>query len=702
MKTDKIFTLPGRLLHMLLLACIALVAGACNDDDTEQTPYLQIVDDLYEVNYDVNGGTQQFVMYSSYGRWSLVTTYAEDEEWVTAWPSEGVGDARFSVKIAKNAGAGARQATLNVVVDGASVATIAFNQAGAEPTLEIGSAERTASVRGETFNLPVKANLPWVAQLDDAEAASWVTLGEFADDFQSFSVTANEGTSPRRAEVVFRAYGTSLSRTFVIHQGDRSSAFELAEKTTIAELLKSGEGKISQNLYIEGSVISDRTTRNYPVAYRSERSDNTMFVDDGTAGLWIEFNDAADNTCDLDDDVVIHMYGQSIVRDEYTNGLKIAALTSSAVQSATPGKGVEPIVIEDISQLARYENRLVTLKEVEFVLPYGMLCNINEASGYYGDKQSDKYLNTADYNDLTLEYGHYLRDKGGNLAKLYTTWSFTERSLHLLPEGSGDITGIVNKRYKADRYRRYSATRQKEESWCIRVRRETDITCFGADASTRHARTVMQFGPWNDNKATLSQVPASVGKGQLYHSVSRSVAGTTSGNTSEMYWAWAHARCNPATFDPVKDSWLPAYGNKVNIQYIAIMAQGWWKNTAAVNTSTDGCCWILSDLSTEGYDGRLWLEFTASSNTGGPIEFLAEWADSPDAATWNPIGYYVCANWHCDIHAPEYVFELPEALRNKSSFCIRLQATLERNASDDADSASGTSRLGVVRISCLN
>ena len=54
------------------------------------------------------------------------------------------------------------------------------------------------------------------------------------------------------------------------------------------------------------------------------------------------------------------------------------------MQSAVPGKGVEPIVVEDISQLSQYENRLVTLRDVEFVLPYGTLCNINEAVAAYG------------------------------------------------------------------------------------------------------------------------------------------------------------------------------------------------------------------------------------------------------------------------------------------------------------------------------
>ena len=359
--------------------------------------------------------------------------------------------------------------------------------------------------------------------------------------------------------------------------------------------------------------------------------------------------------------------------------------------------------MEDISQLSQYENRLVTLRDVEFVLPYGTLCNINEAVAAYGIEQPAKYQRSADYNDLTLEYGHYLRDGKGRLAKLYTSWSFTERGLHLIPEGTGDITGIVNKRYKADRYRPYSAVRQKEESWCIRVRRESDITNFSASDATRHSKTVMQIGPWSLNKTALPEIVASVGKGRLKHSVGVTVKGSTTGTTDEMYWAWAHVRNGAATFDAGNDRWLPAYGNATTVQYTAVMAQNWWKNTAAQYSSTDGCCWILTDLSTVGYTGALSIAFTASSNTIGPIEFQMEWADREDAAEWTPIGTpYVCANWHCDIHAPEYVFPLPDELKDRENFCIRLRATIQRNASDDADVANGTSRIGIVRISCLN
>ena len=692
----------------LLLMAGVMFAGCEKDETTEKYLYLLDPDrnPLEELSYGVSGGRQDFLMYSNYGHWQLIPTYAEDAGWITFWPTEGVGDARFSTLVKENKTAYRRYGELNVVVDGKSVMVLKFNQEAADPVLEIdmGEAGKTVSVKGESFTVNVTSNVDWVAELVDPEDASWVSIGEFTDRTQTFVCAANEGDVAREARVRIRAYGTSLSREFVIYQADRTTAFENARQIPISDLLAMGEGKISENVYVVGSVISDRTTRNYPVAYgkNGENPANTMFIQDADAGLWIEFENEADNTYDLNDRVTIHMYGQIIARDAYTNGLKIDRLSSSAVQTSEPGPAVEPIVLDDVSQLSHYENRLVTLSNVEFALPYGTLVNINE-SGYLGVEQGAAYQASADYNDLTIEYGHYVRDAHGNTTKLYTTWSFTERALSMMPEGAGDITGIVNKRYKCDVYDGRDESRRKVESWCIRIRRESDITNFDADPATRLSKTIMQIGPWTDNKGALPTVMASVGQGQLKHSVGVDVLGSTSGNTQQMYLAWAHARCTAATWNEQTGSWLPTYGNTKGVQYIALMAQNWWKNTSAVNSDTDGCCWILSNLSTAGYTGQISLQFTASSNTLGPMYFQMEWAETDDAKEWTPIGYeYVASNWHSCIHAPEYLFVLPDELKDRASFAIRLRATRQRNASDNEDTAEGTSRLGIIRMSCLD
>lgn len=686
-------------IYAVLLLSVLLIS-ACAEE--LHGSFVDINDGETVISFDSNGGTKDFVMYSDFGHWEIISTYSEDDSWITVWPKEGDGDARFSVKLAKNTMAASRTAVLNIVTAGTSVATLTFNQGGNDPVLEISVNEsgRSVSYKGEKFKVNVTSNIGWVAEIE--QGGDWLSLGGFTSDSQIFECSENATDSPRMAEVSIRAFGTQLCRRFTVTQSDKSSAFELAEKKSIAEILAAGPGPISGNTYVEGVVISNRHTKNYPIEYAASQSDNTMFIDDGEAGMWIEFENAEDNVYEEGDKLSIHLYGQKLSIDSYCNSIKLDELASSCVKTVLPGSELTPVVLESFADISKYENRLVTIKDVEFVLPYGTLVNINEA-GYLGVEQKSLYMGSADYNDLTLEYGHYLRAADGSMSKLYTTWSFTERALHLIPEAKGDITGIVNKRYKADRYKGYSTNRQKEDTWCIRVRRESDITAFGNDPSTRMSKTIVQFGPWTDNKLVLSEVKASVGSGTLYHSVSRSVLGSTSGTTDQMYWAWAHARNGAATFDSQTGKWFPSYGNSISVQYLALMAQNWWQNTASQYSQTDGCCWIFSNLSTIGAKGKLYLEFTASSNTYGPIEFQLEWADNAEDINWHTIGSpYVCANWHCDVHAPEYVIQLPSELADREGFALRMRATIQRNASDNQDVANGTSRLGIVRISCLN
>lgn len=691
----------GFLAKSLILLLAVVFISSCKNEEGEDL-YVNLISGSQTLDYTAAGGSEKYAMYSNADYWQIIPHYKEDD-WVTVWPSEGSGDARFSLKVEKNEKAASRQALLHIVCDGKPIYTLTVNQTGVNPSiaLDVNENGRVVSYKGETFSVGVKANINWVAELTDPDDASWISIGEYTDETQTFICSENTGSAAREAIVGVRAVGTDLCKYFTVKQPDKSSSFESAEFVTIADLLALGEGQISRNVAIKGTVISNRETCNYPVVYGDKWTNNTMFIDDGTAGLCVEFESENDNVYSLSDELVIHMFGQNIKRDAYTNGLKIDKMTGAAVQSSKGGVVIEPVIVEKVSDLYKYENRLVTLKNVEFVLPYGTLVNINEA-GYLGKEQKKDYQASSDYNDLTLEYGHYLRDSYGNYTKLYTTWSFTERACKMIPEGSGDITGIVNKRYKADRYKGYSPTRSKEESWCIRIRNEADITNYQSPAESRISETVMQIGPWSINKTALEKVQASIGTGTLFHSVSKTVKGSTSGSTDQMYWAWAHVRNTAASFDPETGKWLPAYGNKTEVQHTAVMAQNWWKNTAAQYSDTDGCCWILSDLSTKGYTGQISLAFTASSNTDGPVEFQLEWAETADASVWTPIGSpYVCANWHCDIHAPEYVFVLPSELADKEGFALRMRATVQRNASDNADVANGTSRLGIIRMSCL-
>ena len=131
----------------LLLMAGVMFAGCEKDETTEKYLYLLDPDrnPLEELSYGVSGGRQDFLMYSNYGHWQLIPTYAEDAGWITFWPTEGVGDARFSTLVKENKTAYRRYGELNVVVDGKSVMVLKFNPEAAEPVLEVDMGEAAAS-----------------------------------------------------------------------------------------------------------------------------------------------------------------------------------------------------------------------------------------------------------------------------------------------------------------------------------------------------------------------------------------------------------------------------------------------------------------------------------------------------------------------------------------------------------------------------
>ena len=160
-----------------------------------------------------------------------------------------------------------------------------------------------------------------------------------------------------------------------------------------------------------------------------------------------------------------------------------------------------------------------------------------------------------------IEYGHYLRDAKGNTAKLYTTWSFTERALSMIPEEAGDITGIVNKRYKCDVYDGRDQMRRPVEK-VVRAHpprvghhqlqgpgrkppfedrhadRSVDRQCrrYAVGDGVRRTRTAQTFGR-------------------------RGRAGIDFGKYAADVPGVGACRCTAATWDAVKNAWLPAYGN---------------------------------------------------------------------------------------------------------------------------------------------
>lgn len=658
---------------------------ACEKSQTEGNSVV-IVDDLYEINYTEKGGIQEFVMYSDIGEWQIVPTYEEDWQWIDAYPKRGSNDARFAVKVSENETAYPRTCDLHIVTGDKVRATITFNQTGGVPEMKIlyASDTKVVSSLGDNFKIKVKANIDWIATIP--EEADWLTPTEHTDDYQAFAVAPSDLDTERETVVTFSAVGTSISYPLIVKQAKHSEDFASARLVTIAELLDlaaAGGGTVNDNVYIVASVVSDYASGNFPATYMCVQ-------DESNKGICIDFEDEDSNDYPLNARLTIHMLGQMLkVVDTETKSPVFANFSRTMVMKTEEGYPVTPIKIADVSTLGDYEYCLVELEDVEYVVPYGTYLNIAETNlnADYGTYDIKPSLQFSERNN---EYVHLLRDRQGNVTELYTFHSFTSRASRMIPEGSGNITGVVMRRTKSGNTPRYH----------IRMRALSDDR-ISDDPATRHSKTIMQIGPWSEYSKGLSKVLACVGTGQLKESATgESVAvNSTAGNTS-MYFqpAWTRNR----TAELINGKWIPLYANSVDVIYYCIVAQDWWQNNFNRILDCDGVAWIIT-TSTEGAEGQLSLDFAGCSSSSGPLNFIVEYCDNENAPVeeWKQAGRISVANANTSSGMKLYTLDLPADCNNCANLVLRLRVADSRrakNTSTPIDNA-GTNRLGIIRIS---
>lgn len=683
MKT-QIFNIHG---FATAAAAFALSAASllcsCESKDAEGSS-VAIVDDIYEVEYTEEGGIQAFVVYSDVGDWELKPTYEEDWEWITAWPASGRDDARFSVKVDENKSAYPRTCDLNMVAGGRIVATITFNQKGATPSMEVtySSDTKVVSSLGEQFKIKVEANIDWSVNIP--EDADWLSLAEKTDTYQIFDVKENPLDAERTATVTFVATGTAISHPLTVKQAKPSESFHESRLVTIADVLDmtgGGAGTVSDNVYIEAFVVSDFTCGNFPAAQ--------MCVQDGSGkGLCIEFDDEDSNDYPLNSKLTIHLFGMSASLDGETKAPKFDNFSRTMIMKTEESDGIEPVRIDDISTIGNYENCLVTLKNVEYVLPYGTYLNINETvlDADYGTYDITPSLPYCERNN---EYVHPLRDASGNIAQLYTFHTFIARASRMIPEGTGDITGVVMRRVK-------------NEGTVFHIRmRSLDDDRISDDASTRRSRTVMQIGPWTSYRNGLEKASASVGIGQLKESATgEKVAVNNSAGNASMYFQPGWTRCAAATL--VNGKWQPLYANSTEVIYYCVVAQDWWQNNYNRIDDCDGTAWLIT-TSTVGYTGQLSLQFAMASSSSGPMNFCLEWSANENAPLedWTTIATFASANANTAHGMKLYTIDLPHECCDRGDLVLRLRVYNDRRAKNTSTpiDRAGNNRIGIIRIS---
>lgn len=681
-----------------VMAALALLTAGCSQDDDVDAPYLYFGEEVESLSYTVNGGSLTIEMYSNMGPWVIEPAYKGDEGWIDIWPNEGDDSGRFTVSVQPNEGAYTRYSTVNVVIGGKAVKSFEVSQSGVDPSiaLDMGSDQITAASKGATVTVPLKTNIGWKPVTLES-AAGWIAFGEATESSQELVIAPNTGDE-REGVVRFQAIGTNMEKLYAdltIMQFNSAQDPNNGEKLTIAEAVAryANAGKITDNVWVEGYVTSDRGKRNFDL--------NVMTLqDDSRRGILFEFASTNDNSYRMDEHLKVHLLGQQFVTDQATRSLKVTAFTSNAVfERNEAGQGIAPVELAGIAELANYENTLVTLRQVEFVQPAGTYCNIDERY-----TQSTPSYATIAYNATAMPYcdgndfyGHLLRDAEGNTCKLYTTSWFLDRFATLIPEGSGPLTGIVTKYYK----------QPTGEVYIIRLRRHED-NGVSADASTRMSKTLIQFGPFGDIN-TYEKVTPRIGSGQLTTTMWSAIQMGAGGIS--MDWGWGYARMAPATVsvrDDGSQSVSPALSNSnTNFNVFAcISCQYFWDCTASTMNRSDaaegykGECWVfhVNDFTPDA-SKELYLTFAIASSQTGPMYFDIEWGEQENGplASYAKIGEIVSPDWYSCHQLQQFIVRLPDELKGRQKFTIRFRVTSNWNAGNGMVNGSATESTTVAK-----
>lgn len=223
--------------YLLALASMISVTG-CKDDDNIYHPY----DDVYSGDYaifagsgstaeelvlDTNGMISElyansisYDMFTNAGDWYIDYDYSacfnfdpndSSKRWISAWPSEGNGDGRFTLKFSSNTLQGdTRHAKVNIISNGKILKTISVAQAGATTVrLNLVAAFMSVLTREydytEVISVPLDANVAWDAYVEynDENDSNWIHLAEEQAPLNlRFNLDVNHSTSTRSATIV--------------------------------------------------------------------------------------------------------------------------------------------------------------------------------------------------------------------------------------------------------------------------------------------------------------------------------------------------------------------------------------------------------------------------------------------------------------------------------------------------------------------
>ncbi|MCQ2167003.1 MAG: DUF5689 domain-containing protein [Bacteroidales bacterium] len=269
----------------------------------------------------------------------------------------------------------------------------------------------------------------------------WISSPVKQNNFIVFGVDENTSADlTRHAEINILSEGVVLGVIYVAQYPEGGSVQKVDIPTFKGIFYKHRTETVEEHIAVSGVVINDNAhgnggpNRNTSVNVQdTDMSSRVIYLqtEDGTSGIKVIFKEDATMLTDLYDRITIDTYGLQVAHTDDPEVFEISGAALTAAVESHAGEKVEPRE-KSISELTDDDiNTLITVKDVEIPIRKGPFTPLDT-----------RYVTMVNVVPTVI------RDKEGNdMYMLVNTACDFARDGQIMPQGSGDITGVLVHEY---------------------------------------------------------------------------------------------------------------------------------------------------------------------------------------------------------------------------------------------------------------
>jgi len=436
-------------MFLFLAGILSLCLTACTMDDGDDAEMSELGATGSDYIVPATAGQVEIEVFTNQ---TYELSFGNGIDWASFPSTKATGDGTFTVAYEENP---SFPRMVSIYIDAHAVSrsdTVFLKQQGAiQPKMDFKMSSTTVLGGGGRVEADIDTNLDMKditinVVYSDPTGAEWIQKN-FSIENGKFILNADPNPSETalrnaRIELSFTdGWGEKLVSNLFLTQANALDLF--GSQASFPDVRDMEGGKVTEDIYIEGYVISDAGNMNVAdcpntttTAIDYTMNDKTAYIQsvDGKYGFRLLTATVADNIFTRYSKVQLLLKGTSVTLDTDPYRYTISGVTSDMVMTSESGTAANLVKKE------KYINELtdddiytyVTLKDCEFPVRKGSLTPINEG-----------YATSFNANRIS-KYPLLMRDIKGNSMFLMTNTKCTyRRDGSTLPYGSGTVSGII-------------------------------------------------------------------------------------------------------------------------------------------------------------------------------------------------------------------------------------------------------------------